>query len=211
MKTHKIVNTVAGENTYLLESQTSLLIIDPGSDWEKIKKRIDHLNKPVLAILLTHTHYDHILSVEAVRKYCQQPPLYVSKQEASWLQSPKDNLSGLPRHDDMEDVVVAPAEHLFEPHQTYQIKDFTFSVVPTPGHSFGSVSFIFREEEVIYSGDALFKKNIGRTDLPTGNADDLISSIQQELFTQPDHFTVHPGHGQSTSIAHEKEANPYFQ
>lgn len=211
MKTHKIYNTVAGENTYLLESETGLLVIDPGSDWSKIEKRIKDLDKPVLAILLTHTHYDHILSVEAVRKHFNQPPLYVSEKEASWLQSPVDNLSGLPRHDDMDDVIVAPAEHIFELRKHYVIGDFNFTVVPTPGHSWGSVSFIFTEEEAIFSGDALFKETIGRTDLPTGNFDDLISGIRQELFTQPNHFTVHPGHGQNTTIAHEKNVNPYFQ
>ncbi|MEQ9810931.1 MBL fold metallo-hydrolase [Streptococcus jiangjianxini] len=211
MKTHKLVNTIAGENTYLLETENGLLIIDPGSDWEKIEKRLTDLNKPVLAILLTHTHYDHILSVEAVREHFNQPPLYVSEQEASWLQSPKDNLSGLPRHDDLENVVVAPAEQIFQLRQPYQIGEFTFTVVPTPGHSWGSVSFIFAEEETIFSGDALFKETIGRTDLPTGNFDDLITSIRQELFTQPNHFAVHPGHGQSTTIAHEKNVNPYFQ
>lgn len=175
MKTHKIFNTVASENTYLLETETGLLVIDPGSDWEKIEKRIKDLNKPVLAILLTHTHYDHILSVDAVREHFNQPPLYVSKEEASWLQSPKDNLSGLPRHDDFKDVIVAPAEHTFQLRQPYQIGDFAFTVVPTPGHSWGSVSFIFSEEEAIFSGDALFKETIGRTDLPTGNFDELVT------------------------------------
>lgn len=211
MNVHKIVNTVAGENTYLLETDTGLLLIDPGSDWDKINKRLAELNKPVLAILLTHTHYDHILSVEKVRQHYHRPPLYVSEQEASWLQSPVDNLSGLARHDDMEDVIVEPAEHTFDLRNTYSIGDFKFTVVPTPGHSFGSVSFIFDDQAMIFSGDALFKETIGRTDLPTGHFEDLIHSIKQELLTHPNHFAVHPGHGQSTTIAHEKNFNPYLQ
>lgn len=209
MKIHKIYNTVAGENTYLLESDTGLLVIDPGSDWEKIDKRLIALDKPVLAILLTHTHYDHILSVEKLREKYQQPPLYVSEQEASWLQSPEDN--GSARHNELDNIIISPAEYLFQPYQTYHLGDFLFKVVPTPGHSFGSVSFIFAEQEVIFSGDALFKETIGRTDLPTGNFEELIQSIRRELFIQPNHFAVHPGHGQSTTIAHEKNVNPYFQ
>lgn len=208
---HTIINTVAGENTYLLESDHGVLVIDPGSDWPKIETTLQEIQKPVLAILLTHTHYDHIMSVEAVRQHFNQPPLYVSEKEASWLQSPEDNLSGLPRHDDMANIVVAPAEYTFELRKLYTIGNFSFTVVPTPGHSWGSVSFIFSSKETIFSGDALFKETIGRTDLPTGNFDELISGIRQELFTQPNHFAVYPGHGQSTTIAHEKNFNPYFK
>ncbi|MGV3027402.1 MBL fold metallo-hydrolase [Streptococcus hyovaginalis] len=211
MKIHTIINTVAGENTYLLESDHGVLVIDPGSDWPKIETTLQEIQKPILAILLTHTHYDHIMSVEAVRQHFNQPPLYVSEKEASWLQSPEDNLSGLPRHDDMANIVVAPAEYTFELRKLYTIGNFNFTVVPTPGHSWGSVSFIFSSEETIFSGDALFKETIGRTDLPTGNFDELISGIRQELFTQPNHFAVYPGHGQSTTIAHEKNFNPYFK
>lgn len=211
MKIHTIINTVAGENTYLLESDHGVLVIDPGSDWPKIETTLQEIQKPVLAILLTHTHYDHIMSVEAVRQHFNQPPLYVSEKEASWLQSPEDNLSGLPRHDDMANIVVAPAEYTFELRKLYTIGNFSFTVVPTPGHSWGSVSFIFSSKETIFSGDALFKETIGRTDLPTGNFDELISGIRQELFTQPNHFAVYPGHGQSTTIAHEKNFNPYFK
>lgn len=211
MKIHTIINTVAGENTYLLESDHGVLVIDPGSDWPKIETTLQEIQKPVLAILLTHTHYDHIMSVEAVRQHFNQPPLYVSEKEASWLQSPEDNLSGLPRHDDMTNIVVAPAEYTFELRKLYTIGNFSFTVVPTPGHSWGSVSFIFSSEETIFSGDALFKETIGRTDLPTGNFDELISGIRQELFTQPNHFAVYPGHGHSTTIAHEKNFNPYFK
>ncbi|MFU2204873.1 MBL fold metallo-hydrolase [Streptococcus hyovaginalis] len=208
---HTIINTVAGENTYLLESDHGVLVIDPGSDWPKIETTLQEIQKPVLAILLTHTHYDHIMSVEAVRQHFNQPPLYVSEKEASWLQSPEDNLSGLPRHDDMANIVVAPAEYTFEFRKLYTIGNLSFTVVPTPGHSWGSVSFIFSSEEMIFSGDALFKETIGRTDLPTGNFDELISGIRQELFTQPNHFAVYPGHGHSTTIAHEKNFNPYFK
>lgn len=211
MKIHTIINTVAGENTYLLESDHGVLVIDPGSDWSKIETTLQEIQKPVLAILLTHTHYDHIMSVEAVRQHFNQPPLYVSEKEASWLQSPEDNLSGLPRHDDMVNIVVAPAEYTFELRKLYTIGNFSFTVVPTPGHSWGSVSFIFSSEETIFSGDALFKETIGRTDLPTGNFDELITGIRQELFTQPNHFAVYPGHGHSTTIAHEKNFNSYFK
>ena len=84
-------------------------------------------------------------------------------------------------------------------------------MVPTPGHSIGGVSFIFPEEECVITGDALFRESIGRTDLPTSNFEDLIYGIQNNLFTLQNHYTVYPGHGQNTTIAHEKNFNPFFK
>ena len=76
------------------------------------------------------------------------PPVYVAEAEKDWLLNPIDNLSGLPRHDDMEDVIVNPAEYYFDFTQDYNIEDFQFKVVPTPGHSIGGVSFIFDKESL---------------------------------------------------------------
>lgn len=210
MNIKRILNQVAQENTYLISTKDGIIVIDPGSNTDTILQTIKELDKPVVAILLTHTHYDHIMSIEAIRKAYHHPPLYVSQEEAEWLGSPVDNLSGLDRHSDIDDIRVEPAEYLFEKYQTYQLAGLTCRVVPTPGHSFGSVSFIFSEEATVFSGDALFKGNTGRTDLPTGDYDALLSGIRQELFTLPDHYTVYPGHGPSTTIGHEKQTNPYF-
>ena len=143
MKIRRILNPVAQENTYILENDTACLVIDPGSDTSAILAELKASDKPVAAILLTHTHYDHIMSVEAVRQAYNHPPVYVAEAEKDWLLNPIDNLSGLPRHDDMEDVIVNPAEYYFDFTQDYNIEDFQFKVVPTPGHSIGGVSFIF--------------------------------------------------------------------
>ena len=106
MKIRRILNPVAQENTYILENDTACLVIDPGSDTSRILTELKAIDKPVAAILLTHTHYDHIMSVEAVRQAYNHPPVYVAEAEKDWLLNPIDNLSGLPRHDDMEDVIV---------------------------------------------------------------------------------------------------------
>ena len=185
-------------------------MIDPGSNGDDILAQLKEINKPIAAILLTHTHYDHIMSLDLVRQHFNYPPVYVSEKEASWLGSPIDNLSGLSRHSDMEDVVAAPADFFFNDNMDYHIAGFHFKVVPTPGHSWGSVSFIFIDEEIVFSGDALFKESIGRTDLPTGNFDELINSIKENLFSLPNYFKVFPGHGFDTTIGHEKNFNPFF-
>ncbi|MGT2906372.1 MBL fold metallo-hydrolase [Streptococcus dentiloxodontae] len=210
MNIERILNPVAMENTYILENDQACLVIDPGSNQEKILETLQQIQKPVTAILLTHTHYDHIMSVEAIRKHCQQPPVYVAEAEKEWLSSPVNNLSGLPRHADMADVIVAPAEHFFQYEKPYHLTGFDFKVVPTPGHSIGGVSFIFEHEALVFSGDALFRETIGRSDLPTGDYEQLLNSIRQKLFTLPNHYLVYPGHGWDTTIGHEKNFNPHF-
>ena len=211
MKIHRTINKIAFENTYYLENDQALILVDPGSDKEVIERKLTDLKKTVKAILLTHTHYDHIMSLEYFRQLLDYPPVYVSEKEASWLYQPKDNLSGLARHDDLPDVICQPADHFFQTQKNYDISDFHFYVLETPGHSIGSLSFVFPEDHLVLTGDALFKETIGRCDLPTGDFATLIQSIEKELMTLPSHYQVYPGHGSSTSIHHERLFNPYLQ
>lgn len=209
MKIKKHLNPVAGENTYLVSNDEALLVIDPGSDTQGLLQEIDHINKPIAAILLTHTHYDHIISVDAIRERFNHPPVYVHPLEADWLGNPA--LNGSARHPDLGDIIISPADILFENGRAYNLSGFKFRVLPTPGHSHGSVSLVFDEENLVFSGDALFKETIGRTDLPTGDFDTLINSIKTQLLTLPSRYDVHPGHGFNTTIGHEKTFNPFLR
>lgn len=211
MKLHKTLNEQAYENTYYLENDSHLIVIDPGSNWERIQAKIKEINKPISAILLTHTHYDHIMSLDLVRETFGKPPVYVAESEATWLYTPEYNLSGLARHDDIADLVLAPAEHFFVYEQDYDLDGFHFYVLETPGHSICGVSFVFPEEHLVITGDALFCESIGRTDLYTGNQDQLISAIKEKLLTLPKDYDVYPGHGHETTIAHEKMFNPFLR
>ncbi|MCP1639019.1 MBL fold metallo-hydrolase [Streptococcus gallinaceus] len=209
MKLHRSFNPVAGENTYYIENDSHLLVVDPGSDWETIQATIEKIGKPVSAILLTHTHYDHILSLDLVRDTFGQPPVYVAQDEAHWLYTAE--LNGLARHPELPDIDFRPAEHVFSYGREYDLDGFAFTVLPTPGHSIGGVSFLFPEGEFVLTGDALFRGAIGRTDLPTGNLEDLLEGIRTQLFTLPGHYTAYPGHGRETTIAHECAFNPFFK
>lgn len=194
------------ENCYLVYNDEALLIIDPGADAEMIQEQIKKTQQQPVAILLTHTHYDHIGAVEALRN-TYDIPVYVSPLEQEWLGDPILNLSGLGRHDDMDNIIVSPAEYEFEMKQ-YRLGNMSFEVVPTPGHSAGSVSFIF--DDFVISGDALFKGSIGRTDLYTGNLEQLLYSITTQLFVLPNEFVVYPGHGEPTTIEHEKKPTHFL-
>ncbi|EFR99371.1 metallo-beta-lactamase family protein [Listeria seeligeri FSL N1-067] len=202
-KIKRIMTGIIQENCYIVYQDGLALIIDPGAEANKIEAEIAKLEVTPVAILLTHCHYDHIGALEEIRA-TYSIPVYVSPKEQSWLSSPELNLSA---HIAGTPIVARPAEHEFTLGD-YNIEGFHFKVVPTPGHSIGSLSFIFTDFVIV--GDALFKGSIGRTDLYTGDFDTLINSITEELFVLPDDLQAYSGHGEVTTIGHEKATNPYF-
>ena len=195
-------------NCYLIYNPANdeALIVDPGAEFSKIEQKIEDLGAVPVAILLTHTHFDHIGAVDEVRDRYDLP-VYVAPEEQEWLSTPMKNLSGLQGNS----VTARPADYFFEPEETVEVADFSFKVVQTPGHSPGGVSFIFEEDAFVVTGDALFAGSIGRTDLPGSEPEKLLDSIREQLFTLPDKFTVYPGHGDSSTIQKEKTTNPFFQ
>jgi len=206
-KLRKTQNQAAMENTYYIYNDENLLIVDPGSDLSTILGMIETIGKTPKAILLTHTHFDHIMSVDELRNRYDNLPVYVSPKEADWLGVPNKNLSAMVSPDEKDAVVIKPADFLFTANETLEIGGMSFKVVETPGHSIGGVSFIF--DDFVLSGDALFKESIGRWDLPTGSQEQLISSIKKELLVLPNDLKVYPGHGPVTTIGAEKMYNSF--
>lgn len=197
---------MAQANCYIIQRNDAALIVDPGTDATQIKNIITRLEVKPQAIILTHTHFDHIGAVDEIRDE-YDIPVYVSPEESDWLTDPGKNLSGR----NGLNITARPAEHLFNPEEIITIGDFSFTVVSTPGHSPGSVSFIFADDEVIFSGDALFAGTIGRTDLPGSEPDKLVPAVKKELLSLPEDYKVYPGHGGSTTVGREKQSNPFFQ
>lgn len=194
-----------GTNCYIIQKDEQCLIIDPGWDAPVVQSYIEDEGLTPQAILLTHAHFDHIGAVDELRK-SYELDVYLHEAEQDWLENAELNRSQFALGG--AGITTAAPDHLLE-EGTLQIGTFTFDVVHTPGHSPGSVSFIFSEAEFIVSGDVLFHHGIGRTDLPGGSIEQLAKSITEHLYTLPDSFTVYPGHGTSTSIGEEKRANPF--
>ncbi|WP_066064258.1 MBL fold metallo-hydrolase [Neobacillus soli] len=208
MKWKQIPLGVMQTNCYIVENaDRSCLIIDPGSEGKKLINLLNQRKLKPSAIFLTHAHFDHIGAVDVIRDF-YGIPVYLHKQEEKWLGDPSLNGSQLFMIQDA--VKIKPAEHILKNEGQMTIGDFEFSIFHTPGHSPGSVSYYFKNDGFVISGDALFQASIGRTDLPGGNESQLLKSIHEKLLTLPEDTYVLSGHGPVTTIGDEMDSNPFL-
>lgn len=196
-------------NCYIISNQQQeCLIIDPGEEGTRIIKEVRKANLKPQAILLTHAHFDHIGAVDDVRE-AFGIPVYMHKKEKEWLADP--NLNGSSKYAQLPNYIVKPADHFLVPAKEVTIGRFNFEVVHTPGHSPGSISFIFHEDRLAFVGDTLFKSSIGRTDLIGGDENLLLKSIREKLLVLSGDTIVYPGHEEATTIEAEMKGNPYLK
>jgi hydroxyacylglutathione hydrolase len=197
------------ENTYVLYDETKeCVIVDPGcydkEEEELLSNFIRDQSLKVVKLLNTHCHIDHVLGNWFVKKK-YDVKLHIHPLEEIVLKAQR---------------VFAPNYGMFQYQETeadMYLKegvDVTFGnqqlqVLFVPGHAPGHVAFYHEQQAQLISGDVLFYNSIGRTDLPGGNYNTLMTSIHKTLFTLPDNVTVHPGHGPETTIGFEKQTNPF--
>ncbi|TDM34860.1 MBL fold metallo-hydrolase [Macrococcoides canis] len=206
MKKKKIALGMIETNCYILENEQEILIVDPGSEPERLIETIGNTDKKVSGVLLTHAHFDHIGAVDAICSH-YQCALYMSRIEKYFLTDPLKNGSEKFRQYGIEPVIVNQQPKYLD-NGVQQIGTFSFEVRHTPGHSPGSLSFIFKNFAIV--GDTLFKEGIGRTDLYQGDTSQLLSSIDRELFSLDEACIICPGHGPETTVGYEKVNNPYL-
>ena len=210
LQIHSFVFNPFGENTYVVHEETKeCVIIDPGCssafEEDRLFGYIDqHQLKPIM-IINTHGHVDHVVGNNAVkRRYGipvaappdTHPDFAQAKRQAVWLGFQPVGDIDLPDADLQDD-------------QEIKVGDSVIEVICTPGHARGSVSLYAPVEGWVLTGDALFCRSVGRTDLPGGNFEELRESIRTRLFALPDDTEVFSGHGESTTIGEEKDFNPY--
>lgn len=188
-----------GENAYIvsLEGRDDCIVVDPGDEYPKLKSAIG--NKKVGAILLTHGHFDHIQAVGEMAADTDAP-VYVGAGDVEML-----NDARLNGYSDLMGVgeMSGPVIHAQPFGETLLVCGLEFVVLPTPGHSRGSVCLYLKDEGILFSGDTLFQAGYGRLDLYGGDTEAMIASLKA-LFALPGEVAVYPGHGGATTIGEER-------
>lgn len=202
---YKIVVGYTSTNCYIVVNPANheAVLIDPGDMPEKIIDRVNKLEVQVKAILITHGHFDHIGAVQRMKEYFKVN-VYAGEEEEGILLDPYLNVSKM-----FGNIYKVKPDVLLSDDADLEICGINFKVIYTPGHTKGGVCYYVFKDNILFSGDTLFKESVGRTDLPTGDGTFLIRSIKDKLYTLSEETIVYPGHGESTTIGHEKRNNPY--
>jgi len=197
-----------GENTFLVRPQggDKLVVVDPGEEAERILAAIEGTGAEVEAILLTHTHFDHVGAVAPVAR-ATGAPVYVPEIEKPVL---ADIMAYVP-WEGFGPYENWDAEETLAGGETLELAGLTLDVIFTPGHSPGHVTYSVRDEDAIFSGDVLFQGSVGRVDLPGGDWPTLLASIETLLDSHGDETVVHPGHMGLTTLGAERATNPFLQ
>ncbi len=199
------------ENTYVLYNEHhKAIIIDPGcyfsAEQETLKKFISDTGLEPVQLLNTHCHLDHVFGNKWVHDtWALELWLHPGEEEMLKLAPLFGEKWGLPFRN-----YEGPL-HFLEDGDIISLGEDQLRVILAPGHSPASICFYCEKQQFLIGGDVLFRESIGRTDLPGGNHDLLLTSIREQLFVLPDEVTVYPGHGESTTIGYEKEFNPYLR
>jgi hydroxyacylglutathione hydrolase len=189
-----------GTNCYVFGSKKTreVVVIDPGADAGKIKELIKIEGLIPKCVINTHGHIDHTGA-----NYELGLPVYIHEKDANFLVNPLlslaafyGRLNGSPK-----------ASRILKDNDEIEISDIKIRVIHTPGHTPGGISLYY--DGIVFTGDTLFARGIGRTDLPYGNLNDIMHSIKDRLFNLAGSTIVYPGHGDQTSIDIEKKTNPW--
>ncbi len=197
------------ENCFIvrLEGSERAVIVDPGEEAERITQALETLAiEQIDAILLTHTHFDHVGAVAPVAR-ATGAPVYCPELETQVLA----NITEYVRWPGFGPFESYDADHTVAGGETLELAGLTFEVMFVPGHSPGHVSYAVRDHEALFSGDVLFQGSVGRVDLPGGDWPTLLASIESLVNAYPAETTVYPGHMAVTTLGAERATNPFLR
>ncbi|HHW46049.1 MAG TPA: MBL fold metallo-hydrolase [Clostridiales bacterium] len=190
-------------NCYAVSSEGNIIIIDPGVYNQTLKDYVMKNRDNIKLILLTHRHADHLGGAVELKQACKAQ-IAMHELDAIGLESAEASLFRYV-HDGRQ--ITSPPDLLLKDNDELEVGGMTVKVIHTPGHTAGCVCYIIGD--LMFSGDTLFKGDVGRTDLPTGNYAQLLQSLNK-LKNLKQNYKVYPGHGPETELDIEKKTNPYM-
>ncbi|OGU60288.1 MAG: hypothetical protein A2X64_03580 [Ignavibacteria bacterium GWF2_33_9] len=192
---------------YLVWDGNNAVLFDaPYGSYSTIIPFLEAENLQLNAIILTHSHFDHILDVHKFKQN-KNLKVYAHQADEDRLLDPMEHLPpGIPLQ-----IESIKADSYLEDGQELQFGEMKLKIIHTPGHTLGGVCIELIGEKKIITGDTLFRAGIGRTDFTGGNFEDIEHSIREKLYIYPDDYYIFPGHGPSSTIGFEKKKNPYVK
>ncbi len=215
LKIGRMVLGVCSTNTYFVyrEGAEECIVIDPADYGRLIFANLKKNGLRTAGILLTHGHFDHIWGVEELQAAANEVAehhgfaavkVYACEAERALLGSARQNVS-----ESAGRACTVSAAVYVKDGEEIEIAGMRCKLIATPGHTEGGCSFYFEEAGFCVCGDTIFLESVGRTDLPTGDMSALVRSVREKIFTLPEETKLYPGHGDDTTVGHEKQYNPF--
>ena len=188
-------------NNYLLidEKSKEAVLVDCSSVDVSVREELAQFDAKLKYILLTHGHFDHVAGIRPndAKIVMNENDLKILNQANMYL--PAFGIS---------EITIPKVDIFVKDGDVLKLGEHEIKVIHTPGHTQGGVCYLI--EDMLFSGDTIFRESVGRCDLEGGNFNQIVESIQSKIFTLPEHITIYPGHGKSTSVAWEKEHNQFM-